>query len=388
MPENNRGRTWNVLIFLGGLVLVFAAKSISYLVFLLLPSSWLRFEQSLEYGLDHLGLVVVAAMILKVTIEERGQREFVKIVSDRVKGQVETSIDTITEKSIRPLGQSIQQLSGQVETSINAVTEKSIRPLEVSISKLTERLTFRIISLLDPSLQKMLKDSVLDPAFIRPEYKLHLKLARLDPAAHPDVLKVFLGLSYNVKNVTPKPAKYSIEAWLEDILQLPSTNPIYQSDFTRIAHGDHESPDDLSIAALQQKNRIIRGNGVLNLRIQDVVVDPDSYLYVEIEGVQLMREQDHFVWNLITLTYKLDIIVELEGGLTRQNLAIFPREMHHIGHQTFAESQHWVGNKLTMAIDQVLLPFQGIEIRWSPIVPAAVQAALPAATAFDAPAEV
>jgi len=331
---------WFWVILVGGLTLVFFAGPISRLI---VPARWSHSAQSLEYGLDHLGVVLVVAMLVRATLERATQREFVKVVNDRVKAQIEASIGT--------------------------VSEKTIRPLEKSIEELTERTAYTITTVFEPTLQTMLKESVLNPAFIRPKYLLHLKLIPLDKPTNSDLLKVFVSLCYELRNVTTESRKYSIESWLDDIIQVTTISEADRSRFTRIAYGEKDPPRPFDINALIDEGCISHGEGMTTLQIKDVDVEPNSSLYVAVEGLQLMRNQDHFVWNLITLTKKLEIIVELSGGLTHENFDVFPREMHHIGHEAFQANQSWKGDSLNMSIDQVLLPYQGIEIRWSPRPP-------------------
>ncbi len=90
-------------------------------------------------------------------------------------------------------------------------------------------------------------------------------------------------------------------------------------------------------------------------------------LQVLIEGVQIMRAEDHLVWNLVTITGKLDIEIILEGGLTFDKLGVFPRAMHHIKHEEFLGTcVPKPPNARVYKIEHVLLPYQGIEIRWAP----------------------
>jgi hypothetical protein len=40
--------------------------------------------------------------------------------------------------------------------------------------------------------------------------------------------------------------------------------------------------------------------------------------------------------------------------------------MHHISHETFRNTEKWTGNTLHISVNEILLPFQGVEIRWAP----------------------
>lgn len=331
---------YSLLIIGGALLLVFGAPWISHLI---IRGRWPEFEKELGYGLDHLGLVVIAAMVLRVTIEGASQREFISFLNDRVKAQIQASIST--------------------------VADKSIKPLEQTINKLNERLEYRIATLDDKSLQ-VLKEKVLNPAFSRPQYNLEL---RLEPFKNPtsDLLRVFVGLSYEVRNISGKTACYTIESWLDDVIQLAALKEADRSHFTRVAYEKRPlgDADDRDIGNLKQKGYIGQGDGMKTVHIP-YDVESDSHLYVAIEGYQLMRNEDHFVWNLVTITEKFTVTVKLLGNLTRENFDVFPHEMHHIEHEEFKKNQQWQDNKLTITINQVTLPFQGIEIRWSPHPPA------------------
>jgi hypothetical protein len=329
-------KNWQLLsIFVFGILLLFGAGWVSHFA---LPLGQ-DFAAGLGYGLEHLGVVLVVAMLLRATLEAKAQLEFVNLVNEQVRKQIAASTREVEESSIKPLDEHIQ--------------------------KLTKGLTYTISSLFDEPLQKELEKSVFNPKFSRPEYTLRLKLSPLTGAkdAHSDLLEVILDTSYQVKNVAKDAAEYTITFWIDDVIQSASN----QCRFTRVAYGDHEHPHGVDIDELKKNKEIVTEDGVLSLKLKAGSVKPGTSVYVDIQAVQLMRTRDHFVWNLAGLTQKLNIIVELLDGLTFDNFNVYPREMHHLDHAAFLQTAQRPDNHtLKMQIDQVLLPFQGVEIRWFP----------------------
>src|SRR5271165_498685 len=164
-----RGKS--VLVWAGALALVFGAKPV---VAFLLPAES-RLHNLLEYGLEHLGVVLVVALVIRATLEAASQSEFLNVVNE--------------------------QLRSEIKKTTKAVAEESIHPLGDAIKSLTTNLSYRISKFLDAPLRKQLEDSVLNATFFRPEYKLHLKLEPLG-GPHPidgaELLKVYIVLSYEV----------------------------------------------------------------------------------------------------------------------------------------------------------------------------------------------
>jgi hypothetical protein len=310
-----------------GLVLVFVGLNVQH-------------PALLGYGLEHLGVVLVVGLFIKIAIEEASQREFLGVVNEQVKMQIQA---TTAE-----------------------VARKSIEPLEADIKRLATNLTFRIANLFNEDLRKELDRTILNPTFVRPQYTLNLKLKPLSPNndLEPGLLNVVVGISYEIKNVSSDPAEYSVQSWVDDVIPKPSGICCY----TGVAYGGKKSGlRAYDIKALEKSKEIVHGNGVVSLKLRPETINPACSLFVEIEAAQLMRTEDHFVWNLIGLTERLDVVVELEGGLTFDKFDVFPRELHHLGPDAFrAKIKPESDVRMTMSIDQVLLPYQGIELRWAP----------------------
>ena len=278
----------------------------------------------LEYGLEHLGVATIVAIIVWKIVEEVSQREFLDVLRENLDIQVKTLLDPLTYKITRTLG--------------------------------------------DNRLKEMLEKRVLNPDFMRSFLNLTLKLTPLrNPGVPADLLECVVISEYEVRNISDKEMRYEINSWLEDIIELKRDDHSPISGFTKIQVIYQNRPHILDIAELERKKAISRKEGVIELQYPyDHMLKPNERLHVIIEGLQIMRKEDHFIWNLSIITEKMDISVELSGGLNFDGLNVHPREMNHIGHEAF--SQTWdnsMPNILKMNINEVLLPYQGVEIRWA-----------------------
>ena len=116
---------------------------------------------------------------------------------------------------------------------------------------------------------------------------------------------------------------------------------------------------------MKKKGAIYREEHVIQLKCETPPIKPKESLRVKIDGMQIMRMEDHFVWNLTTITEEFSISIELLGGLTFDQFEVRPRAMHHRSEVLKPPTpQTPTGWKLK--IEQTILPYQGIEIRWAP----------------------
>jgi hypothetical protein len=335
------GWRWLILIVLFGLVLTFVAKPVG---------DWLKSTRMagaaelIEYGLEHLGVVIVVAMFIRGTLEAASQRDFVRVVNQEVKSQIERNIQT------------------------------TLQPIQKSVNTLSTALTYRISQLFqDTPLRTMLEQSVLNPTFIRPVYSLHLALEPVkDPSGAPtEFVKVFVSFEYQVRNVSTAESHFPIYAWLEDVIRSAPATARDVPAFTRVAYGKEPPQVGVNVGELLLRKKIQQKEGSLELHVQSDAIGPNEVLWVEVAGMQLMRTEDHFVWNLTTLTQKLHVDVTFQGGLTLQAFRLWPHAMHHISHDDFQRLCKFDqnANTCTIDVDQVFLPYQGIEFRWVPVPP-------------------
>jgi hypothetical protein len=362
MPFLKRAWNWTnenwktILIAVLGGFLMFKSQALASRI----ETWWPNHENLAEYFIEHLGAVLVVGMLIRIAIEEGYQHAFLGSVNEEVKCQIRASIDEISKESLKPL------------TDELAKAKESIGNLEVdlkkSISQLATAVTYKLIQGLDDPLLKMLEDRVLNSPFERPEYTIHLTLKPFKDLKS-GILEVDVSTCYKVTNNSGKVASYPIYSWLDDVLR---PNGVQECDFTRFTFsrvddtGKAQQVPGFSLPELEKTGQIKPEDGrlTLNYNIENI---PEKATYeVIIEGKQLMRNHDVFVWNLVTLTRKMDLTVELVGGLTPRDLNIFPRAIHHAADEVKPEGMNTP--KITMHVGQVFLPYQGVEVRWSPNV--------------------
>lgn len=271
--------------------------------------------------LEHLGVGLFAVTVLKVFIEEAAQKHFMALLRTDVKEQIGTTVISFIRRGAWILNNQV--------------------------------------------LKKELEDSILLPHFTRPEYNVTLRLEPLEN--HPDLLKVWITLEYNVKNVSDIPRAYPIGAWLDDVIKLDDLQPDSRPGFRSVQIGGVDYP--IQGQGGGGAGRVLCEELMIQLRnLSTPMIDPEARVPVRVVGMQIMRKADHFVWNLPTITHTLGLTIELGGGLIDQ-LEVCPREMHHVSHEEFMRTlDKSVPNTLKLSINHVLLPFQGIELRWAPKV--------------------
>jgi hypothetical protein len=375
-PQERSSEKWrNFAIVLIGLVLVFLAEPFLQWINLHLSDKPRLHDlaKALDYGAEHLGVVFVVAIFVRVIIERASEREFLKLINVEVKNQIEKTSEDISSQSLTPLRTSIDDVKRQVNTSLQEITTESLKPLRGTVENLDKELSFRIRrpGLLDDESRLVLERKVLNPSFIRPKYDLILTLEPLSDNSHPDLFKVRASTSYTVKNITKESASYQVKAWVDTIYEPPDISARDASQFTFFVCGPEEKKAECDlrpflIEDLRRLNKIERVEGGLWLRY-DLLIPEDKTYYVNVEATQLNRTTDLFVWNVIALTKTLTVTVKFAGGLNARDFQVNARELHHVEHDTFRETRKEDADSISWSIDQVILPYQGIEVWWSPL---------------------
>lgn len=288
--------------------------------------------------LEHLGIGLLAVTVLKIFIERAAQEQFFNLLRTDVKEQVGTTVISFFHRSEWILQNKV--------------------------------------------LKKELEDSIIVPNFTRPGYNLTLRLEPLEN--HEDeLLKVWITMDYEVKNISDKSGAYEVGAWLEDVIQLDDLPSGSTPGFTSITIGTTPYPIDKLTkgGGASGTGAILRKEEMFHLTdLKTPVIEPQSVVPVKVVGMQIMRKADHFVWNLPTITHKLVLSIKLEGGLFEQ-LEVYPREMHHVPHEEFIKTEkNPEPNTREFSIEHVVLPFQGIELRWAPKRANTTPAAIPPST--------
>ncbi len=337
-------RWWLVLAL--GLLLAIGSEPAAHWLLSLVGQKYAEVINAFAYGFEHLGVVLVVAWVVRVAIEKASQRAFIRVVNNKVREEIERSIDKIATESLAPLKTSIRKLDEELGFAIR-------RP-----------------GILDHDSQEVLKNKILNPKFIRTAYSLHLTLEPLSgsPHAPPGFVRVRSRVIYDVKNITNKTEKYTVEAWVDAMFEPTSIGPQDESRFLNFSCGARGQTNFqfYDLGQMKAAGRIRRDHGAVWLghELENGIPAETTY-FADIEAVQIMRAQDIFVWTMSGLTQKLSVSIEFAGGYTPADFHVEARELHHIGREEFRRTHKDEKGVHSWSINQVLLPHQGVEIWWS-----------------------
>lgn len=303
------------------------------------------------YVVEHLGAVVFVAMLVRLAIEKKTQQEAVGAVSQAVKDQVAVAFGDVDEK-IANFNRAIGTVNDSLKT-IQVVTGGSLYG-----QKLT------------PEDRDQIAKTFLNPAFFRPYYKLTIYLAQRGSGLMGVNIKTYAGL----QNISNHPQPLKIAAFLDNALfQHEGGSVSTASKFHRFEYG-LDTSDGRDMASRRPLLVDHEGNAQFATEVGDrlvfdfdpkISIQPTETYFVKMFAEQQMRTSDLFIWTMQLPTEHLDFTVHLEGALTTENFTLIARPMHHGEHGDFqgtkiSEQEHF------WTIKNVVLPFQGIQLWWSP----------------------
>lgn len=293
---------------------------------------------AMPYLLEHLGVVLIVAGLVRELIEKAREAEFLGTVNENLV----STLDRLTRKAFEPIQAQITTLQANLGITI----QKS--------------------GVLDELSLKELNDKVLNPKFIRGTYTLDLTIEPY-PATSPGLSEAYVLVTcktcYTVKNLTDEAKPYEIGGWLEVMEDAWFPPEIERTRFTRLAFGplnrrEEDMKRDFPVGDLQTvAEEALR----LKYTLREEIPANQTF-FVELEGKQAMRSHDLFIWSMSALTAELIVNVNLAGGLTPDTFSVAAREMHH--HSPMERPP--TSASFTWKIASTLLPHQGVQIWWSP----------------------
>jgi len=335
----------------------------------------------LVYFVEHLGAVLLVAMLVRIALEEKFQQTFLNRVQRGVENSIDETSKEVLPRSLGPLKQRIDEFNDTIERA-----DKQIDQLHVE-------LTYKIFEALDPQLRKDFEEKVMNAPFFRPKYHLQLRMRPFvgaDGKNDPDILEVHVSNKYWVTNYSKSQRTFPVKSWLDDIIWPAGKR---EARFTRFAFGqvfradpsgerEDDPLDDLARHPEKYQAQLLpnaniddlkaehinSAHGMLHFQYPIERINPGDTYEVVIEGIQLMHRHDNFVWNFVTLTKQLYLTLDLEGGLTDRDLEVFPRLLHHGDDPQRNKAKETATRLVDLTHQQVFLPYQGVEIRWSPKV--------------------
>src|SRR5712671_713726 len=204
-----------------------------------------------------------------------------------------------------------------------------------------------------------LEQQVLYPSFLREEFDVLITLTH-EPQGN---IKGTVSLRYYIRNISTQDQTYMVHVYLDEV---------FGDNSAQLASvAINSNPIDL---ANPRPGRIHREAGTLRFEYPIVIPGGDR-VHVQALGHQLMADADVWPWHLagvsdslhITVTYPQDLFLLLAPiHPVSVNLPAFGLADSSGTAQTTASEDLLPYRTTQAAINDILLPFQGFEVRWKP----------------------
>lgn len=227
-----------------------------------------------------------------------------------------------------------------------------------TVDEIRAIMTYGLKKHLPAKLVDTLEKQVLYPAFLREDFSVLITLSH----EAPQHIRGTVQLRYYIKNITSQDQKYTVRVYLDEVFGDNSAALASVTiDDRRI---DLSKPHPGSV--YQEAN---------TLRFEyPVVIRADERVHVEALGYQLMADADVWPWHLVGVADSLNITVSYPQDLFLWLLPIHPvsADLPAFGLETQDASPSAATGSLIpfqitqAAIKDIILPFQGFEVRWKP----------------------
>jgi hypothetical protein len=317
-----------------------------------------RYTDLGAYVLEHLGAVIFVAMLVRLAIEKRAQEEATQSVSHAVNEEVKKAFV-------------------DVNSQINLFNTR-VNDVSASLANVDMRLsTIQVVTggtlyakKLKPADREEIAATFLNPVFFRPNYNLTIRLTPKEQ----DLIDVQIETDSELQNISKQPQPLLIKAFLDNVLfQQGAKSLARSSKFHRFEFGPNTSagrdvarrqPLLVSHGMNDEFVKTVSDNLVFEYA-PGIEIPPDTIYFVKMYAEQQMRTSDLFVWFMQVATESFSITVNLEGDLTTESFAVIARPMHHGQHSNFAVKDD-DKKKLSWRFEHIVLPYQGIQLWWSP----------------------
>ena len=308
----------------------------------------------LAYAIEHLGAVVVAAMIVRIGLEQAQLERSLEEMSKAVRQRVAIAFKNV-DMIVKAVDLKVKHIDAELE-AIQTITGGNLYGARLE----------------DEGRKEITK--LLNSNFYRPEYNLTLTLT---PVANGEIVEVKMDVFYLLENISKEDQLFSIIASLENILYTSKTAaPSKPSRFERVEFGPNTSAG-IKQAALQpvtfdrpevdklEQEKILKN-------VQDELVfeyrpelkmAPREIYFVKICAIQEMRESELFVWNMQVVTQLVTVTVQLKGDLNNDTFSVKMRPIDPEKYKDLTPKDSV--DTLKWEINGPILPRQGMRIWWS-----------------------
>jgi hypothetical protein len=312
------------------------------------------FERYVDLGayvLEHLGAVIFVAMLVRLAIERQAQNEVVTRLRNALNQEVAKAFVDVNAQ-VGLFNTTVAEVNASLKT-IQVMTGGSLYAQK-----------------LKPADRQVITTTFLDPAFFRPSYDLAILLTPKEE----DLIAVEITTDARLQNISNRPQPLKISAFLDNNLMqqgarsVPTASKFHRFEFGADTPAGRESAARQPFIVSQEGNeKFVRevGDRLVFAYDPKINIGREEIYFVKMSAEQQMRRSDLFVWTMAMPTEKLHFTVRLAGELTTENFTLIARAMHH-GEPDNFEGKPTGNKEMLWCIENVVLPFQGIQLWWSP----------------------
>jgi len=216
-----------------------------------------------------------------------------------------------------------------------------------TVSEIKAVVVPRLRKHLPPQKVDALESQVLDPTFLREGIQIFITLAR---DLNKERVKGTVSIKYNVRNLSAKPQTYPVRLNLDEVF----------GERSAMLQDAKINGQPVNLSSLPQGARLFREANVLQFE-HPVAIPAEGSAYVELKGYQIMADADVWPWHLMGISDSFQITVNYPP----ETLSVWLLAKHP---SAASASDFGVVNLGTIqtAIEDIILPYQGFEVRWRP----------------------
>jgi len=199
-----------------------------------------------------------------------------------------------------------------------------------------------------------IKRQILTQSILRKDCHL---VVRFDPIqSYPGLLKVTTELRYYLKNLSTNAQRFELRHSLDD----PLGDQSARYNHLRVKRGTDEI-DSLDSAGMEP---YVRYENSARVFAKQYNLGPEDELFVEVQGEKIQRKADQYVWHTYLLVHGFRCTTHLPAGA---GIELFHEVLYPEGYVMAPEYVSGKEVREWTIRDRVLLPYQGIQLRWVPL---------------------
>jgi hypothetical protein len=201
-----------------------------------------------------------------------------------------------------------------------------------------------------------LENQVLNPIFLREEFTIAISL-NTEGEGGEKYVKGSIAMSYFVKNISTKDQDHVIRCNLDEVL----------GEGSACLESVTLDNQPLNLSKLPIGTKVHRDSNVLKFE-HPIRIRQGSGVRVQIVGYQRMAQADLWPWHMLTPSDSMTVTVN-----NSTDLEVLLTLLHPAADEADNQVSHSLWNA-QVTINNIVLPYQGFEVRWWPRPPVTAKA--------------